>query len=137
MATLPSGLPEAIAPDEDIARFLTQSSQFNSIMAKPAAFLPNPRDKESSVSRHGREPAERLWQLGAVAAGARNLYGAAILKAHAVADAGLELSADEPPDFHAVIRNWPWNETDRELERAKQRELALLLASAAGSPFMK
>ena len=53
MATLPSGLPEAIAPDEDIARFLTQSSQFNSVMAKPAAFLPNPKDKESSVSRDG------------------------------------------------------------------------------------
>ena len=137
MATLPSGLPEVIAPDEDIARFLTQSNQFNSVMAKPAAFLPNPKDKESSVSRHGKEPVERLWNLGAAAAGARTLYGAAIIKAHAVADVGLELRADEPPDFHAVIRNWPWDETDRELERAKQKELAILLASAAGSPFLK
>ena len=37
MATLPSGLPDVVADDEDIARFLTQSNQFNTTMAKPAA----------------------------------------------------------------------------------------------------
>jgi hypothetical protein len=42
MATLPSGLEEIITDDEDLARYLTSSSQFNAVMVKPAAFLPNP-----------------------------------------------------------------------------------------------
>ena len=137
MATLPSGLPDVIADDEDIARFLTQSNQFNKTIAKPAAFLPNPRDRETSVSRHGRVPAERLWRLGLVAAGERNLYGAAIFKAHAVRNIRLELTAAEPPDFHAAIRGWPWLANDPELQRAQQKELGILLASAAGAPVLK
>jgi hypothetical protein len=61
MATLPSGLEEIAADDEDLARYLTSSSQFNAIMVKPAAFLPNPKDHETSVFRHGSEPRDRLW----------------------------------------------------------------------------
>ena len=137
MAILSSGLPDVIADEEDIARFLTQSNQFNATMAKPSAFLPNPKDRETSVSRHGREPSERLWQLGAAAAGDRTLYGAAILKAHAVRSVGLELTADEPPDFHAVITGWPWLNNDPELQRAQQKERSVLLASAAGAPVMR
>ena len=72
---LPSGLPEQVADEEDLARFLTQSSQFSAVMAKPAAFLPNPKDRETSVSRHGRAPLEALWSLGLVAAGTRPLRG--------------------------------------------------------------
>ena len=137
MSTLPSGLPDVIADDEDIARFLTQSSQFNTKMAKPAAFLPNPKDRETSVSRHGREPSERLWNLGLAAAGNRNLYGAAIFKAHVVRDAGLELTAVEPPDFHAAIRRWPWFDHDPAEQKAQQKERAILLASAAGEPVLQ
>ena len=37
MATLPSGLEEIIADDEDLARYLTSSRQFNAIMVKPAS----------------------------------------------------------------------------------------------------
>ncbi len=44
MATLPSGLSDIVADEEDLARFLTQSSQFSSTMAKAAAFLPGPKD---------------------------------------------------------------------------------------------
>lgn len=137
MATLPSGLPDVVAEDEDLARFLTQSNQFNSTMAKPAAFLPRPTDHETSVSRHGREPASRLWQLGVAAAGERSLYGAVIFKANNVRNIGLELTADEPPDFHAAIRRWPWIANDPELQRAQRKELANLLASAAGAPLLR
>ena len=66
---LPSGLPEHIDDDEDLARFLVQSNQFNSTSVKPSAFLPNRQDLETSVSRHGREPLARLWELGLAAAG--------------------------------------------------------------------
>ena len=51
MATLPSGLPELVGDEEDLTRFITQSNHFNSFMAKPAAFLPNPKYRNTSVFR--------------------------------------------------------------------------------------
>lgn len=137
MSTLPSGLPDFVADDEDIARFLTQSSHFNTRVAKPAAFLPNPKDRETSVSRHGREPSDLLWNLGSAAAGDRTLYGAAIFKAHVARDVGLNLAAAEPPDFHAAIRGWPWLDHDPAEQKAQQKERAILLASAAGEPVLR
>jgi hypothetical protein len=131
MATLPSGLFDSIFDDEDLARFLTQSSQFTATLVKPAAFLPSPKDRETSVSRHGSEPREDLWTIGLSAAGARPLYAAAIFKAQVVRAAQLEVAADEPPPRHAVIRGWPWDEADPELQKAKQKELALAIASQA------
>ena len=131
MATLHSGLPDLVADEEDLARFLTQSNQFSALMAKPAAFLPSPKDRETSVSRHGSEPVESLWTIGLSAAGGRKLYGAAIFKAGAVRKAQLEVTADEPPPRHAVIRGWPMNEIDPELQKAKQKEMAALIASQA------
>lgn len=136
MVYLPSGLPDAIADDEDLARFLTQRNQFSSIIVKPAAFLPSPRDRETSVSRHGLKPSAGLWKLGASAAGERTLYGAAMFKARDVRSAKLKVSADEPPERHAVIRQWPWIENDLDEQKAQQKERALLLASAAGKPFL-
>ena len=130
MATLTSGLPDLVADEEDLARFMTQSNQFNTQMAKPAAFLPSPQDRETSVSRHGNEPSASLWAIGLVAAGCRNLYGAAIFKARTVRAAQLEVTADEPPPRHAVIRGWPV-ETDPELQKAMQKERAAIIASEA------
>ena len=78
---LASGLPEIVAGDEDLARFLTSSSQFNAQMAKPAAFLPSAGDRETSVFRHGSEPRDALWAIGDEhAARSRTLHGAAIVK---------------------------------------------------------
>jgi hypothetical protein len=57
---LASGLPEIVADDEDLARFLTSSNHFNVRMVKPAAFLPS-SDDETSVFRHGAEPRADLW----------------------------------------------------------------------------
>lgn len=136
MVNLPSGLPDETDDQEDLARFLTQSSHFNSTLVKPAAFLPSPKHRETSVSRHGCKPQKDLWKLGADAAGDRTLYGAAILKAVNVRIAGLNVFADEPPLRHAVIRDWPWLDNDPVLQKAQQKELALLLSSAAGEPFL-
>jgi hypothetical protein len=132
MATLPSGLDEIVAEDEDLARYLTSSSQFNAIMVKPAAFLPSPKDHETSVFRHGNEPRDRLWAIGSEhAAGGRNLHGAAICKAFHVRATQLEIIAGEPPLRHAAIRGWPFSEADAELQKAKQKELAAIIASNA------
>lgn len=136
---LPSGLPSEIDLDEDIARFLTSSNQFSKLNGpKPNAFLPDTTSKETSVSRHGYEPVESLWKLGAIAAGSRNLHGAAMIKSKHVNAVGLLLEADEPPDRHAVIRGWPWmdSENDRSLEKARQLEFAIEL-SAYADLFLK
>src|ERR1700735_1895651 len=128
MAILQSGLSDTISDDEDIARFLTQSSHFNASMAKPSAFMPSVEGRETSVSRHGPEPVESLWAIGTTAAGARPLYGAALVKARDVREAKVEAVPDEPPPRHAAIRGWPWLD-DIELQRAKQKEIAISIAS--------
>ena len=129
MGTLPSGLADSVADDEELARFLPSSSWFNAQGAKPVAFLPHPVDRETSVFRHGAEPANALWQLGrAYAAGVRNLHGVAIFSARVARDANLEVDAAEPPPRHAVLVRWPWDEADLELQKAKQKDIALLLA---------
>ncbi len=125
---LPSGLPEVVSDDEDLARFLFWSSQYSSLTVKPAAFLPNPKDKETSVFRHGKEPRADLWQIGnSIAPLQRALHGAAMLRARNVREALLDVRAAEPPQRHACIVGWPWLE-DPELQKASQKERAALLA---------
>ena len=131
MATLPSGLPENVGDDEDLARFLPHESLFTAAQARPAAFLPNPKDRETSVSRHGREPTESLWELGIQAAGQRHLYGAAIVKARVPRASRLTVGADEPPPRHAVLRNWAWLDDEPYLDKAKRKEIAAVIAGKA------
>jgi hypothetical protein len=129
---LASGLPETVADDEDLARFLTSSGHLNSQMVKPAAFLPSARDQETSVFRHGSEPRETLWAIGLEhAAVGRTLHGVAIVKTRDVRDALLEVTADEPPPRHAVVRGWPHLDNDPELQKAQQKERAISIASKA------
>ena len=135
MTLLSSGLPEVVGDEEDLARFLTQSNQYSRSSVKPSAFLPSSKDRATSVSRHGREPVETLMQLGRAAAGNRPLYGAAIIKAAAARAVGLYVCADEPPERHALIKNWPWD-NDPELQKAQQKERALRLIAAAGQPLL-
>jgi hypothetical protein len=129
---LVSGLPDLVGDDEDLARFLTSSSQFNAQMAKPSAFLPSVRDRETSVFRHGTEPRAALWAIGdEYAAGNRTIHGAAVVKAKDVRATQLDVIADEPPPRHAAIRGWPLVENDPELQKAQWKEQALLVASKA------
>lgn len=129
---LASGLPDIIADDEDLARFLTSSNHFNRQMAKPAAFMPSVRSRETSVFRHGEEPRDTLWAIGSEhVTGDRTLHGAAIVKARDVRAARLDVLAEEPPPRHAAIKGWPWLDEDPEHQKAQQKELALLIASKA------
>jgi len=132
MASLPSGLAEVVADDEDLARYLTSRHHFNSTMAKPVAFLPEAEARETSVFRHGAESRETLWAIADQhVAGTRNVHGAAIVKASAVRAVQLEVIAKEPPPRHAAIQGWPWIDADPELQKAKQKEIASVIASEA------
>ncbi len=136
MPPLPSGLPEVVGDEEDLARFLTQRSHFSRDAVRPSAFLPSPKNRATSVSRHGRQPIERLKEIGCAAAGSRSLHGAAIFKACDVRRAQLEVNADEPPARHALITGWPWMNADPQTQKAQQKERALLLVSSAGRPLL-
>jgi len=132
MGTLPSGLDTIVGDDEYLARFLTSSSQFNSVGVKPSAFLPNPKDRASSVFRHGASPRSSLLKIGkTLVAGERKLHGVAICKAHHIRAALLDVVAQEPPPKHANIIGWPWLISDPELEKAQQKERAALVAQYA------
>lgn len=126
---LPSGLPEHVADEEPLARFLTSSSQFNTLMVKPSAFLPGPRDGKTSVFRHGAEPRAALWQIANDAIGEqRTVHGAAVLLAGDVRTARLDIESHEPPARHANIVGWPSNPSDQEMARAQLKEFAAVLA---------
>ena len=128
---LDSGLPDTVDDREDLARFLTSSNYFNLTSVRAAAFLPSPKDRETSVFRHGSEPADQLWSIGRQNLGSQKLHGAAIVKAADVRATLLEVVADEPPHRHAAIRNWPQFGADPEQQKAQQKERALQIASKA------
>lgn len=129
---LPSGLAEIVADEEDLARFLTSSSQFNAIMVKPAVFLPNPKNGQTSVFRHGSLPRAPLWEIAKEHVSAdRTLHGAAIVKAKHVRSAVLEVVAQEPPPRHANIVNWPSSRADPDMAKAEQKVRAALIARHA------
>jgi hypothetical protein len=129
---LPSGLPEQIEDSEDIARFLTSSSHYNTTAVKPAAFLPNPKNGETSVFRHGAEPLEELKAIAQDHIGAeRKIHGAAIVKAQTIREQDLEVRAKEPPPRHADIINWPWITNDPKLNKAEQKKKATIIAQKA------
>lgn len=107
MGLLPSGLPDVVGDEEELARSLFSSSLFSSEKVKLAAFLPSPRDNQTSVFRHGAEPNATLWQIAADhVIGDRTLHGAAVVKAHHVRSVRLEVTPDEPPARHANIAGW-------------------------------
>lgn len=127
-ASLPSGLPETVADEEDLARVLRSSGHLSASYVKPSAFLPA-KDGMTSVIRHGAEPRGELWQLAQDTIGVGvKIHGAAIVKARVLRDERLEVVADEPPPRHANIVAWPTN-VDPELQKAQQKEIALAIAS--------
>jgi hypothetical protein len=134
--SLPSGLPEHVADGEDLARFLTSSGHYNATAVKPAAFMPSPKNGETSVFRHGAEPLEELKSIAQAEVGAdRRIHGAAIVKASVVREAQLEICSKEPPARHADIIGWPWSKDDPDFGKAEQKQLAAVIAQKANLPL--
>lgn len=128
MPVLPSGLPEIIGDDEDLARFLPTSRWFSSNGPKGVAFLPT--ERETSVFRHGDHPRDELWALFTEHVRGPRLHGAAIVKARDVRAEKLDIIAGEPPPRHAAIRGWPVD-SDPAVQKAQQKIRAAQIASKA------
>lgn len=132
MPTLPSGLPDTVSDEEDLARFLTSSGHYNAQIVKPSAFLPSPKHQNTSVFRHGKEPLQDLKDLGEkYIQTERRIHGVGVLRARDVRSAKLDVVSKEPPPKHANIEGWPWFENDPELQRAQQKERASLMSQKA------
>jgi len=138
---LPSGLPETVEDDEPLARFLKSSRQFNTIMAKPVAFLPNSKNGRLSTCRHGREPLAALKELGAEYFRGQdhiNLHGVAIVAAGDVRMAApLTVEASEPPRRHADVKGWIKSEQEAEPRWAKADNLHLATTLAERSELLR
>ena len=98
--------------------------------------MPNPKNGETSVFRHGAEPLDQLKSIAQAEVGAdRRIHGASIVKVSVIREAQLEVRAKEPPPRHADIIGWPWSKDDPDFGKAQQKELATLIAQKAGSPL--
>jgi len=129
---LPSGLPEEVADGESLTRFLTQSGHFNLVGAKPSAFLPSPKSRNTSVFRIGNNPIAVRGAWGQQASESdRTLRGYAVFDAGVARSLSLDVVADDPPPAHANLENWPWHEDDPDFQKAKQKEIAMGIASKA------
>lgn len=137
MNILPSGSPEHVDDSEDLSRFLTSSNDFveSKGIVKPRVFLPNPKNHETSVFRHGADPVENLWQIAATEIPPeRTVHGAGIVKAGVVRKADLEVIADEnPPNGprHANIVGWPVLPDDPEEQKNIWKDRANVIAREA------
>ncbi|MGH9422265.1 MAG: hypothetical protein ACRD3J_19970, partial [Thermoanaerobaculia bacterium] len=97
---------------------------------KPAAFLPNPKDHKKSVFRHAAKPLDGLRRLASnQIPGTVTVHGAAVVKVAIVRSARLDVIAEEPPPLHANIVGWPVITRDPELQKAQERERAVIIAS--------
>lgn len=131
-SNLPSGLPINVLDQEKLTRFLTSSSQYNARMAKPAAFLPNQKNGETSVFRMDGGSPQELWLVAdTYIPKTRTVHGAAIVSTSVVREARLNVVSQEPPPRHANIVGWPTSETDPDLAKAERLKCAQMLAGTA------
>ena len=127
---LPSGLPEKVADDEPLARFLTSKGQFNQSGVKLSAFLPT-KDGKTSVFRHGAEPQADLIAIANEHIGSnRRVHGVGIIRAGDVRAVQLDVQSQEPPPRHADITDWP-SSMEKAEQKARQKEIAIRLAQRA------
>jgi hypothetical protein len=133
LQTLESGLPIEIDNAELLVRFLFSDNEFNTFGAKANAFMPNPKNNQTSVFRHAYQPIPKLREIGKNVSSLRatSIKSVAIVSASVVRLVGLTVNAFEPPALHANIENWPMLQSDPETERAQRKSLALRLAQHA------
>ncbi len=126
---LPSGLAEVIADPEPLSRFLNQSNRFKREIVKPAAFLPHPMHRNTSVFRVGIDPPRWLEIYASVTTRADlPLKAVAVVEAGHVRGCGLDVIADEGPPGHANIERWPWLQDDPDELKARHKLIAAEIA---------
>lgn len=133
MPMMPSGLPEIVANEETLVRFVFTSNHYNAQGVKWQAIMPDPANDETSVFRSYAGVPDDLWQQGLRIAGERTLtlHGAGCLSAALVLQASLAIKSVEPPPKHANIVGWPTIVGDPAMQKSARMELAKRLINDA------
>jgi len=120
---------EPVTPSEVLSRFIMQTNWYrlSDNRVRYAAFMPNPKDGETSVYRICGILEREVWEIGDREVGLKRykpVLGRADIGASFVMMKGLSVVPSEPPARHANIVGWPE-------EKSEQRLVALELAAEA------
>lgn len=111
----PTSLPPVVAADEPISRFLLHSRGYFSAenrRVKRRAFMPDPKDKETSCYRTQGMSAYQIWEHCRKYVMER-FHGRAEIVAAEITNVGpLQLRPDNDPPRHVSITNWSGEEEE-------------------------
>jgi hypothetical protein len=108
--------PEPIVPEELLARYLLQRSDFTASTNRvsPARFIP--QNGALSVFRTEGLAEEAVWQIGQTYVALRpdqTIRARADFRAQRALDEGLRINPDNEPERHASITGWPETKPER------------------------
>ena len=114
---------------EILARFILQRNWYrpSDNTVKYAAFIPNPKNMETSVFRITGISDEQVWLIGEREVATKRgkpVLGRADIKVYDVVSQDLKVYSAEPPERHANITGWP-------KEKSAQKLIAIKLAEKA------
>jgi hypothetical protein len=120
---------EPVTPSEVLSRFIMQTNWYrlSDNRVRYAAFMPNPKNGETSVYRISGISDREVWEIGDREVGLRRdkpILGRADIGASFVITKGLNVVPSEPPIRHANIIGWPE-------QKSEQRLVAIELAAEA------
>lgn len=120
---------EPVTPCEVLSRFIMQTNWYrlSDNGVRYAAFMPNPKNGETSVYRISGISDREVWEIGDREVGLRRdkpILGRADIGASFVITKGLNVVPSEPPIRHANIIGWPE-------QKSEQRLVAIELAAEA------
>jgi hypothetical protein len=120
---------EPVTPCEVLSRFIMQTNWYrlSDNRVRYAAFMPNPKNGETSVYRISGISGREVWEIGDREVGLRRdkpILGRADIGASFVITKGLNVVPSEPPIRHANIIGWPE-------QKSEQRLVAIELAAEA------
>jgi hypothetical protein len=118
-----------VETSEMLSRFILQSNWIrpSDSTVKPAAFLPNPLNGETSVFRTSGISEQDTWEIGdreVADIRAKAILGRADILAQNILSKNLQVKPSEPPPRHANIVGWPD-------EKSKRLQIAVELAADA------
>ena len=118
-----------VDPSETLSRFILQKDWYrpSDNNVKHAAFMPNPKNGETSVFRISGISHKEVWDIGdreVAKIRSKPILGRADISASNVMAKDLKVLPTEPPIRHANITGWPE-------EKSKQKLIALELAAEA------
>jgi len=120
---------EPVTPCEVLSRFIMQTNWYrlSDNRVRYAAFMPNPKNGETSVYRISGISGREVWEIGDRKVGPKRdkpILGRADIGASFVITRGLNVVPSEPPIRHANIIGWPE-------QKSEQRLVAIELAAEA------